>query len=118
MSSARIKEAAELLRVRAEAATPGPWVTDHAEDVVSTTANSNPWVAHPYKHGRTAHDATFIATMHPGVALALADWLDVMAAFVQSGNDVPGMRGRGLTEALALADAILGTTTHEGARDE
>jgi hypothetical protein len=46
-------------------------------------------------------------TVHPGVGVALADWLDDMADRASSGNDVPALRGLGLEPALAVADAIL-----------
>jgi hypothetical protein len=52
-------------------------------------------------------DRAYIATMHPGVALALADWLDHLAPYVEHG----GIYGSdGVECALAAARAILGET--------
>lgn len=50
--------AADRLRQLASAAKPGPWTG--------------------YAHGSRAADADYIAAMHPGVALALADLLDAV----------------------------------------
>lgn len=62
----------------------------------------------PMVQGVWLNHAHYLTTTR-GELLAMAAWLAVMALYVDSGNDVPGMRGRGLTEALALADAILGS---------
>ena len=88
MSAQRLRDAAKVLRERAEAATPGPWhlfgmagvgakdfevvderrvVCDGCEETVDRMGCY------------LREDATYIATMHPGVALALADWLDDQA---------------------------------------
>lgn len=121
MSAERLREAAGVLRERAEAATPGPWgrcdrPSDHSEvlgaDVIicgrvhETIANlDEEWYLED-ESGVTPHkDADYIATMSPPVALALADWLASEAA-----------RGDERTPyffplpALELADAILGGT--------
>lgn len=67
-----LRRAATRLREMAEAATPGPWTAmgdlfwpngGVAEGDPVCGTNHNP-------------DATLIATMDPGVGLALADWLD------------------------------------------
>lgn len=67
MSAAEeIRRAAETLRERAEAVafgTEDPWYGD--PDTVSL--------------GAPAVDAAYIATLHPGVGLAVADWLDHQA---------------------------------------
>lgn len=83
-----LREAAKVLRERAEAATPGPWEADMHE-VSQHWSRPEPWqtvassevACMAYCYGGSGRgiereeDATFIATMHPGVALALADWL-------------------------------------------
>ena len=97
MSADKLREAAKVLRERAEAATPGPWVQNGNNGIhtrvgacVATTAQHN--------DGRRKADAVYLHTMHPGVGLALADWLD---------DDF--MHQHGPTEhAIALADLILG----------
>jgi len=115
MSAERLRAAATLLRERAEGATEGnrrvthdPLGT-HVETDLDAMGRVVFGSSHDRGPERVEGDAAYIALMAPPVALALADWLDAMAVFVDSGNDVPGMRGRGLTEALAVADAILGT---------
>ena len=82
MSVDRLREAAKVLRDNATAAAhgaPGPWRTWITSDRKWTIVDSN-------SHGslapaRCVDDdvAHYIATMHPGVGLALADWLDAEA---------------------------------------
>lgn len=115
MSAARIREAAKVLRDAAESATPGPWVVDYAEDVVSTATEQHPWIAHPYKHSETEANAAYIALMAPPVALALADWLDDIEVLWSSAESMHDADGDPLTfgesidsHALALANTILG----------
>ncbi len=85
MTAARLRQAATVLRERAEAATPGPWrvgaegsegsrVTPNTGDkrtdmrfIANVNGASQP------QDGR---NATLIATMDPLVGAALADWLD------------------------------------------
>jgi hypothetical protein len=51
--------------------------------------------------------AAYVAGMHPGVALAIADWLDKIAWMVKLD---PEMLGRvGCDEAIATAREFLGT---------
>jgi hypothetical protein len=77
MSAADLRQAAETLRERAAAATPGPWEShlskhpDLGGDVVRVTDLG---CSCDYSCNRT--DPPYIATMHPGVGLALAAWLD------------------------------------------
>jgi hypothetical protein len=100
MSADLLREAAKVLRGRAEAAKPGPW---SAADEHGLMPDAWPaWcvsqmrpgyesmspedgyvtdVADVHGDDKTAcPDADYIATMHPGVGLALADWLDDIAA--------------------------------------
>lgn len=106
-SSERLRQAAALLRQRAEAATPGPWgwsgtMHDLLVDAPDghTVANVMGCDDHP---GRTENDAAYIALMHPGVALLLADLLDRLAITAYAHGFEPD-------EALALADALTTTT--------
>lgn len=97
MSAARLREAARVLRERAEAATPGPWMVDGSQ--VYPTAHGAPLVAATRTHSLSdTPDAAYIATVDPLVALALADWLD----------DTADMAKYHARHALAVADAILG----------
>ena len=54
--------------------------------------------------------ADYIAAMHPGVALALADWLDDEAGFIDAikahADGDPSVLA---PHALAVADAVLGS---------
>lgn len=102
MSAARLREAARVLRERAEAATPGPW--EMFRDPIGIHVESGG------ERGLIA-DAVYIATMHPGVGLALADWLDTAANNAERNGWMAGyteaMRG---TSAVRIADLILGGT--------
>lgn len=115
MSADRLREAAALLRERAEETHDGPW--DHVVGASGDTA----WVER--RNIETVvetHDigtSAYIATMHPPVALALADWLDTAGADewahgphcltpCDDCDDDP--RASHIRSALAVADAILG----------
>lgn len=122
MSAARLREAAKVLRERAEDATPGPWVThpvgaradvrglpentshDYRGNAVATAGDSE-FGACPAK------DAHYIATMHPGVGLALARALDTAAdAFGHADLCLDCFHPTCLTvgELIPVADLILG----------
>jgi len=97
-----LRRAATLIRERAQAATPGPW-----------DANGR-WVwsrIRPEAVYGTAEpdDVAHIASWHPDVALAVADWLDYVAALLDVGS--AGMLGTQLDLALAVAHAYLGEVT-------
>lgn len=110
MGADRLREAARVLREVAAGAEPGPWEVRGGGLIAR--ASSSPrfvWPPHAtadgqYWEGQREHNratATYIATMHPGVALALADWLDDTATEVASGATYS-------QDALRLADLILG----------
>jgi len=87
-----LRDAARLMRERAQAATSGPW---------ETPPECPGEITYGYRREGSSHIATWIATidvsdediseaelganaehiasMHPGVALAVADWLDRFA---------------------------------------
>lgn len=78
-----LRTAAEKLRALASAATPGPWegvVDDHGRGEVDASIWADSisyYVTEKISSGgRHKADAHYIATMHPGVGTALADWLD------------------------------------------
>lgn len=84
MSAEVLRRAAALMRERAEAATPGRWETSDS-DLTHPGAGMNvysdlegPVVADccGYQGGAGIQDAEHIASWHPGMALAVADWLD------------------------------------------
>ena len=114
MSADILRRAAALLREKSEKATPGPWL--HERNLGRLPANT---VLGPVRGvGRDlpvtldalGRDAAFIATMHPGVGLALADWLDWTFDQGHSGD----MDDNGCDEcrpALAVARLILGESS-------
>ena len=104
MSADLLRRAAALMRERAEAATPGPWrftdseavndVWDGGMVVVSTDADPianvlDEWYEPDPGEPAPINDAEHIASWHPAVALAVADWLDATAAEHESdsGNE-------------------------------
>ena len=108
-----IRRAASLMRERAEAATSGPWrAASGAHDGIAypciLTANGNPadpqtWLmATGIAGSRQGPDAAHAASMHPGVGLALAEWLDAAA---QAWDE-----GLLWDEALNVAHVYLGST--------
>lgn len=111
MSAKTLWRAAALMRERAEAATPGEWriVPVGARADVRT----EPGIGYDYRGSAVATaadsafgcaqygDAAHIASWHPAVALAVADWLDVVA-------NTSATHRAGFTEALAVARAYLG----------
>lgn len=119
MSADVLRRAAAVLRERATAATPPPWR--------ESPVNGNRYSAlvadlpHPERPNVSAggwdwddnyggclvgeslmsHDRAYIATVHPGVGLALADFLDWAADDVNPGDDTE-------PAGLDIARAILG----------
>lgn len=115
MTAELLREAAAKMRERAEAATPGPWEIWEGrrdlsiESTVAEDSNGNPLpIARTFPWEGARPDAEHIASWHPPVALAVADWMDWMAGRAASGNSIPAMRGQGLEQALAVARAYLG----------
>lgn len=114
-----LREAATLLRETAQAATPGPWAA--ADGLVF--GGFGP-ILRPHYRGQQEQDtlnAIAVATMHPGVALALADWLDevgsgLAAAFADDGVLIDSVvyplvlqkRFREVRHPIAVAAAVLG----------
>jgi hypothetical protein len=81
-----LRAAATRLRALARDATPGPWTRDYTYIVGQPPGgrpNGEVWggcspsVPHLFGHEQNIANATFVATMDPLVALALADLLDV-----------------------------------------
>lgn len=103
-----LRKAAEKLRTLAGDAQPGPWtqiperhVFDHYRTIVQEEDRMVP-IAGTSLEG----DAEYIATMHPGIGLALADWLDLAAGtaeFAEQWN-LPNTN----RHPLAVARAVLG----------
>ena len=118
MSAERLREAAALMRERAEATSnkgQHPWLMtetnlDADEFDVWTFIENHHWTVAVADFDK---DAEHIASWHPAVALAVADWLDATADRIDAGRD-PKLGGRrnhgwrGSREALAVANAYLG----------
>ena len=114
MSAQRLRDAAEVLRELAGATEPGPWEVRRGGLIArASTSPRLVWPSHASADGQYWEDqrernyatAAFIATMHPGVALALAQVLESLA-FDREVNDE--IDGRTWSELLAVADLILG----------
>jgi hypothetical protein len=118
--AAELRQAALLMRERAEKAERGPWFTaeHHGRDIADegwsdlrvTAAADAPPVAIAYLTGITEPDlanenAVHIASWHPGAALAVADWLDAEAERAEVTGFSLHSLGPG---ALAVARAYLG----------
>lgn len=87
--AAELRAAAKLMRERAGRATAGPWETCQQGDcwlVMSSLFGQVATSAHEDEDAdavviieRDHRDAEYVASMHPGVARAVADWLDAEA---------------------------------------
>lgn len=113
-------KAAALMRERAEKAEPGRWKlwgmsvladpkgTSDVEDGIPVAVAATPSTSSRRLH---TGNAEHIASWHPAVALAVADWLDATARELDSLGD-PDLTGHPLdgrrTAALAVARAYLG----------
>lgn len=105
--SETLTAAAKLLRERATAATPGPWIVHQANGFVRVDQPGPPSKAWTEKSGADLAEenrstAEYIALMHPGVGLALARVLE-QAAEALEGQDVPEDE-----PVLTLARQLLG----------
>ena len=118
-----LRRAAALMRERAEAATPGPWVrsgssieTDHecspSHDCwpVGDTYSGMKPDGSTYPRDLNRADAEHIASWHPAVALAVADWLDAEAESHRADlvGPFPSACCR-MSQARAVARAFLGS---------
>jgi hypothetical protein len=122
MSAGLLREAAALMRKRAEAATGSEWghwqTADNGrvEVFVPTGSMDAPTVFEFKDHmdceeciRPSEADASHIASWHPAVALAVADWLDLEARAQQRAQDqYPGTGFATSEQALAVARAYLG----------
>ena len=117
--SETLRHAAKLMRERAEAATPGPWeyrgdfdithgyeINEHDRPVANWVATVLTGDDDLAEAGMQDPNAAYIASMHPGVALAVAGWLDAAAGCGCEPGDDHGDLAAG---ALAVARACLGT---------
>ena len=112
-----LRDAAKVLRERAQKATPGPWTVEDrfGSDVDRAYVMPLQPDIHSYVSAGGSpdldEDAPYIATMHPGVGLALADWLLIEAHHIASHECQAHCPPDGCDEvraALTVARAILG----------
>jgi hypothetical protein len=112
-----IRRAAALMRERAQTALPGPWrsFTKYIAAPVGGCTCGGPFpdgTAHephcglePFAEADPA-TAAHVASWHPEVALAVADWLDDAAQSVEHGPHFPSTEQR-WARPLAVARAYL-----------
>ena len=113
-----LRRAEKMLREQAKAATPGPWMrsTDYVEsndDCPIVGADDKYLCVSPddgVRGGHSAGDADYIVTMHPGVGLALADWLGLTARDIERAYGLAAFTtsSRRSLPALVLARLIVG----------
>ena len=95
-----LRAAAKLMRERASLMPPPPWRLHRTQ---ITTGDGMNVIADSGLPERSR----YVASWHPGVALAVADWLDIEAGILEKG--LPDPTG-GWAEARAVARAYLGST--------
>ena len=124
MTARLLRDAAKVLRERAENATPIPWINfGHGIGVeVKGCTCAGPIPGYPQHESwcgtdgpivdGTEPDISYVSTVHPGVGIALADWLDEAGADAESNDEFDGLDPyaviTGYGYAIAVARAILG----------
>lgn len=115
MSAELLREAAALMRERAEAATPGPWSlkADYLDTV--TGEGGDTYVSAPLMevvagvYDDDMGNAEHIASWPPAVALAVADLLNDTALLLESTHPVPACDLLYDGNALKVARTYLGS---------
>ncbi|MEV5261773.1 hypothetical protein AB0L02_27500 [Streptomyces anulatus] len=114
----QLHAAAAKLRAVSSAATDGPWtianIPPYTDPVLMSRYEETPADGEVLIVGNVGvgeEDQAQIALMHPGVGLAMADWLDVAAEYYTPGPAHPTH----VVHALAVARQLLGTSTGEAA---
>ena len=117
MGAETLRKAASLMRERAEAATPGPWQMRYGFPAYVSGPGETVTI-NDLSGDMELEDAAHVASWHPAVALAVADWLDREAAEVrewtveQAGSHpVHYSTGRVDSHAVAVARAYLGESS-------
>jgi hypothetical protein len=117
VSAELLRRAAEVLRLRADSATAGPWVATWQGQDLRLHQGGDPgeWVAEwgytvaphrPESYDEVDRaDPDYIALMHPPVAHAMADLLDEVAESVEQDGGV--IQDSTTAGAVDLARAIL-----------
>ena len=116
MSADTLRRAASLMRERAEGATPGPWdecavkTFEGTYDCLAPTGTQYEICRLPRTPQGSA-DSWHLASWHPAVALAVADWLDAEASRVERHHLAVTFDDFAVAaepKALAVARAYLG----------
>lgn len=112
MSAEILRKAASLMRERAEAATSGPWefrprrgfqgMRDNPA-TIGFLDDAGYFVMLREGTWATENDMTYVASWHPAVALAVADWLERCAEWLDRHPQ------DATPDALAVARAYLGS---------
>lgn len=100
-----LRRAAALMRERAEAADEGPWVAPAQSSHADWHGLQNAYFA--LGNVFIKANAEHIASWHPAVALAVADWLDDLAARITLTRQLRHEDEE--RQALAVARAYLGS---------
>ena len=118
MSAETLRRAAALMRERAWTATPGPWSTYRTLTHRCIKSNAGGLGARVNTLvGMSAESKSFnaehLASWHPAVALAVADWIDSHARdLLLADGHLPSCDSPGdVEQALAVARAYLGDST-------
>jgi hypothetical protein len=108
-----LRIAAAKLRATASGVGSAPGISnDWAADGTTVTQGTYPDTGepvYPVADAASPQCAAYIAAMHPGVGLVLADWLDYEAGLIELMGRAAATRGR-TEHALAAARAINGGT--------
>lgn len=78
---------------------------DHLRDAAAELRYNTVWslgAPDPHAPGEGCQDCKI-----ERLSGAVADWLEWMADRAASGNEIPGMRGNGLAQALVVADVVM-----------
>lgn len=118
MSAGLLRRAAALMRERADAAIPPPWLAegvggirmDGQRDGYQVMSPPNRIARCQYGNWNGRENAEHIASWHPAVALAVADWLDNEALVWDRVGPSAGVAATAPAYALpvAVASAYLG----------
>lgn len=108
MSAELLRRAADRLDELTKAATPGPWVPEGGWSVAGPTPDG--WGGGPHLIADTKwrSDTAYIATMHPGVGKALAEWFRTFSECVVDDESLAASYFAEVDSAVDVARAILG----------
>jgi hypothetical protein len=113
-----LRKAAKIMRNLASRCDAGPWrcrnLGRHDRSAVVTVAIGAPILLGSFEGARGGANGFHAAGMHPGVALAVADWLDAAAEHDDNGACNGGC---GFGKAMVVARAYLAGTGQDLGHD-